>query len=413
MSEDVDVVIVGAGQAGLSVSHELSIASREHVVLERGRVAQTWRGRWDGFHLVLPNWSIRLAGQCYDGPEPDEYMGRDSLVRYLDAYAASFDAPVREGVAVTSLRRGKGSRFHLRTSSGDLTAREVVLATGGYQKPYFPAAVAELPRSITVIGVDGYRDPRSIADGGVLVIGSGQSGCQIAEELHLAGRRVVLACGRAPWLPRRIGADDVFRWMIAGRMMEMTLEQLPSPLARLGANPQTSGAGGGHDLHYRTLQALGVTLVGHLLGADETVVTFAPDLADSVAFGDARYNELREVVARTAGERGVPAPKMPAPPEFHVAGPVRIDAAELGTAIVATGYRPDYRSWIDIDDAFDAMGFPIHRDGSSTVVPGLHFIGVHYQRCRASATLYGVGADAEVVGRRLWRPEIPARFTKT
>ena len=400
--EQVDVVVVGAGQAGLSISHELSAAGREHVVLERGRVAQAWRDRWDGFHLVLPNWSINLAGQPYAGPEPDRYLDRDGLVDYIAGYAATIDAPVREGVSVTSLRRYDGG-FDMETSSGPITAREVVLASGGYQKQHVPAAVHELPPSIKVIGIADYRNPDALPDGDVLIIGSGQSGCQIAEELHLSGRDVVLACGRAPWLPRRIGDDDVFRWMVDGGMMNATVADLPSPASRLLANPQASGVSGGHDLHFRTLRDMGITLVGHLAGADEGQIVFAADLDQSVAFGDARYNDLRELVARTAREHGKQTPDLPPPPPFEVDAPAQLDARRFTTAIVATGYRPDYRSWVDFDDAFDDLGYPVQRDGSSTVVPGLHFIGVHYQRCRGSATLYGVGADAAVLGRRLTR----------
>jgi putative flavoprotein involved in K+ transport len=396
-----DVVIIGAGQAGLSLSHELSRMNREHIILERGRTGQTWRGRWDSFCLVLPNWTIKLAGAPYRGPDPDGFMARDAFVEHMCGYAASFSAPVREGVAVQSLQRGPDGRFLLRTSTGDITARSVVLATGGFQKPHRPAGTSEFPSSLTVIDADGYTSPRALPEGKVLVIGSGQTGCQIAEELQESGREVVVACGRAPWQPRRIGNRDAIAWFEGTHFMNMTLAELPSRMARLGANPQATGRDGGHDLHYRTLQAMGVRLVGHLLGAEDGRAHFASDLADSVAFGDARYDDIRELVKRSALDKGLPVPEMPAPPPFVADAPDSVDLVNFGAALVTTGFRPNYKSWVQFPDAFDAMGFPMQVDGESTTVPGLHFMGVHFMRKRSSATLMGVGEDASIVAERM------------
>jgi putative flavoprotein involved in K+ transport len=403
-----DVVIIGAGQAGLSLSHELSRMNREHIILERGRTGQTWRGRWDSFCLVLPNWTIKLAGAPYRGPDPDGFMARDAFVEHVCGYAASFSAPVREGVAVQSLQRGPDGRFLLRTSTGDITARSVVLATGGFQKPHRPAGASEFPSSLSVIDADGYTNPRALPEGKVLVIGSGQTGCQIAEELHESGRDVVVACGRAPWQPRRIGDRDAIAWFEGTHFMNMTLAELPSPMARLGANPQATGRDGGHDLHYRTLQAMGVRLVGHLLGAEDGRAHFASDLADSVAFGDARYDDIRELVKKSALDKGLPVPEMPAPPPFVADAPDSVDLVNFGAALVTTGFRPNYKSWVQFPDAFDAMGFPIQVDGESTTVPGLHFMGVHFMRKRSSATLMGVGEDASIVAERMAQTRQPA-----
>ena len=408
MNEMCDVVIIGAGQAGLSISHELSRMNREHIILERGRTGQTWRGRWDSFCLVLPNWTIKLAGAPYRGPDPDGFMARDAFVEHICGYAASFSAPVREGVAVQSLQRGHNGRFLLRTSTGDITARSVVLATGGFQKPHRPGGASEFPSSLTVIDADGYTNPRALPEGKVLVIGSGQTGCQIAEELHESGRDVVVACGRAPWQPRRIGDRDAIAWFEGTHFMNMTLAELPSPMARLGANPQATGRDGGHDLHYRTLQAMGVRLVGHLLGAEDGRAHFASDLADSVAFGDARYDDIRELVKKSALDKGLPVPEMPAPPPFVADAPDSVDLVNFGAALVTTGFRPNYKSWVQFPDAFDAMGFPIQVDGESTTVPGLHFMGVHFMRKRSSATLMGVGEDASIVAERMAQTRQPA-----
>jgi putative flavoprotein involved in K+ transport len=408
VNEMCDVVIIGAGQAGLSTSHELSRMNREHIILEQGRTGQTWRGRWDSFCLVLPNWTIKLAGAPYRGPDPDGFMARDAFVEHMCGYAASFSAPVREGVAVQSLQRGHDGRFLLRTSTGDITARSVVLATGGFQKPHRPGGASEFPSSLTVIDADGYTNPRALPEGKVLVIGSGQTGCQIAEELHESGRDVVVACGRAPWQPRRIGDRDAIAWFEGTHFMNMTLAELPSPMARLGANPQATGRDGGHDLHYRTLQAMGVRLVGHLLGAEDGRAHFASDLADSVAFGDARYDDIRELVKKSALDKGLPVPEMPAPPPFVADAPDSVDLVNFGAALVTTGFRPNYKSWVQFPDAFDAMGFPIQVDGESTTVPGLHFMGVHFMRKRSSATLMGVGEDASIVAERMAQTRQPA-----
>ena len=197
MPERIGTVVIGGGQAGLSVSRELTQAGVEHAVLERGRVAETWRGRWDSFCLVTPNWSVQLPGHPYDGDDPDGFMPRDELVAYLERYAAAVEAPVREGVEVSSLQPHPEGGFELQSSAGDIVASNVVLSTGAYQRPHRPAGAATLPGDLLQVDVEDYRNPGDLPAGPVLVVGSGQSGCQVAEELHEAGREVVLACGRA------------------------------------------------------------------------------------------------------------------------------------------------------------------------------------------------------------------------
>ncbi|HEY8319265.1 MAG TPA: NAD(P)-binding domain-containing protein [Amnibacterium sp.] len=390
----IETVVIGAGQAGLSVSHELAAAGLEHVVLERGKVAQRWRDRWDGFHLVLPNCSIRLAGQGYGGSDPEGFLPRDGVVELLADYAASFASPIEDGVEVHALQ-ATDDGFRLDTTTGPLAAERVIVATGGYQDDHRPAAVRSLPASVPVLASSAYRRPNDLPETGtVVVVGSGQSGCQIAEELHDSGREVVLACGKAPWEPRRVGGRDIFWWLDGTPFMEMTLEDLPSPLARLSPNPQVSGTRGGRDLNYRTLQDGGIRLAGHLMGEDHRSLRFAPDLADSVAFGDARYADIRGLVEMSARAKGLPAPEMPDPSPWHAEELAELPLAEVGAVVVAAGYRPTYRSWIDIPVAFDAMGFPLQKDGTSDVVPHLHFAGVPFQRTRTSATLCGAGADA-------------------
>ena len=393
-----NVVIVGAGQAGLATSRELTKRGVEHVVLERGRIGQTWRDRWDSFCLVTPNWSVQLPDSHYDGPDPDGYMLRDEIVEYLEGYAA--EAPVRENVSVNSIEH-VDREFVLQTSDGELRAASVVLATGAYQRPHRPPAADTLPSDLFQVDTEGYRNEQALPPGRVLVVGSAQSGCQIAEELHEAGRDVVLACGRAAWAPRRIGGRDLVWWLIETGHVEAPVESLPSPEARLFGNIVATGHGGGHDLHLRTLQAQGVVLAGHFLGAADGRVQFAPDLAETAASSDERHTQFMNLVRGLVAERGLEDPGIDEPEAFNADAPEELELADFGAVVFTSGFRPDYMSWLPWPDAFDELGFPIHVDGASTVVPGLYFVGVHFLRKRKSSLLYGVGEDAGLVAERI------------
>lgn len=245
----------------------------------------------------------------------------------------------------------------------------------------------------------GYANPATLPDGKVLVIGSGQTGVQLAEEFHRAGRETFLACGRAPWAPRRLGDKDVVTWLTGTPFFDQPVGALPSPAARLGANVQASGARGGHDLHYRVLQNLGVQLVGRLVGVSGGKVQLADDLAGSVAFGDARYNDIRNLLIKTFGDT---LPEMPDPTTFHCDPLVEIDLAGFGAVVFTAGFRPDYADWVNFP-VFDDLGFPIVGDDLSTAVPGLYFCGVHFLRKRRSSLLFGVGEDAAIVAATVAR----------
>jgi putative flavoprotein involved in K+ transport len=399
MTDRIDVVIVGAGQAGLAVSHELTEAGVAHVVLERGRVGQSWRRRWESFCLVTPNWFCRLPGHPYDGDDPDGFMLRDEVVAYLERYAVR--APVREGVEVTALWPGPSGGLRLETSAGEIVAQTVVVSTGAFQRPYRPAAAATLPPDLLQIDVEDYRNPADLPAGPALVVGSGQSGCQIAEELHQAGREVFLACGRAAWLPRRLGDRDLSWWANETGFLDAPLSSLPSPAARLAANVQATGVDGGHDLHYRTLRKMGVTLLGHFLGADGRRARFAPDLGASVAWGDERNAQLMDLVRKLVAERGLPRPEIAEPEPFNGEAPEELNLSGFGAIVFAGGFRPDYESWVRCPGAFDELGFPVAAEGASTVVRGLYFVGVHFLRKRKSSLLNGVGEDAAIVARQI------------
>jgi putative flavoprotein involved in K+ transport len=401
MTERLGVVVVGAGQAGLAVSCELTRAGVPHAVLEKGRVGETWRGRWDSFCLVTPNWSVQLPDHAYDGDDPDGFMPRDEIVAYLERYASAVQAPVREGVEVTALRPGGGGGLILDTSHGVLEAETVVLTTGAYQRPHRPAAAASLPADLQQIDAEDYRNPADLPKGRVLVVGSGQSGCQIAEELHHAGRDVYLACGRAPWASRRIGERDLVWWVLETGFLDAPVSSLPDPRARLAANVLATGHGGGRDLHLRTLRRTGVTLLGRLLGAEGRRARFAPDLAASVAWGDERRGQLMDLVRKLVAERGLPQPEIAEPEPLDCRTPEDLDVSDFGAVVFTSGFRPDYESWVHCPGAFDELGFPVQEDGASTVVDGLYFVGVHFLRKRKSSIFLGVAEDAAIVADKI------------
>jgi len=395
VASDVNVAVIGAGQAGLATSWYLKQAGVEHVIFEAGRVAETWRSRrWDSFCLVTPNWSVQLPGRDYAGPDPDGFMPRDVLVEHIREWAQSFAAPVQEHCQVSSLDHD-GEGLALTVNGGKIRARTVVVASGAYQRAHRPAGSEQIPGRVRQVLAEEYGNEKNLPPGAVLVVGSGQTGCQLAEELHEAGRKVFLSCGRAPWAPRRMGGHDLVWWLVETGFADRTPAQLPSPAARLLSNPLATGHGGGHDLHYRTLHAMGVELLGRYLGADESTLHFADDLAQSTDAGDNLARMFMKWVEALCDKRGLDVPwQVPAP--MGVNGRTELDIVGEGiTSVIWTsGYRPDY-GWVHAP-AFDDMGFPVQTDGRSAV-DGLYFMGVHFQRKARSAVLYGVKEDAEIV----------------
>jgi cation diffusion facilitator CzcD-associated flavoprotein CzcO len=396
---DANVAIIGAGQAGLATSYHLTQLGVDHVVLEAGRVAETWRSRrWDSFCLVTPNWSVRLPGGEYAGPDPDGFMNREELVDHFQRWTDSFRAPVKQRCAVSALD-GDGDGFALTIGAGKIRARSVVVATGGYQRAHLPPNAAQLPDGVDQLLAEEYSCPDAVEPGAVLIVGSGQTGCQLAEELHEAGRKVFLSCGRAPWAPRRMGGHDLYWWMVESGFVQRTLSDLPSPAARFFSNPLSSGHEGGHDLHLRTLHAMGVELVGRYLGAEDGKVHFADDVPQNVDAGDNMSRLLKKYIDAAAAALGVPPPwEMPEPFRIDTRTEADLVGADIKTVVWTTGYRPAYE-WIHFP-LFDDMGFPVQVDGHTTV-PGLYFMGVHFQRKAQSAVLYGVGEDARVVAEHI------------
>jgi putative flavoprotein involved in K+ transport len=397
---DVNVAIIGAGQAGLSTSYYLSQAGVDHVVLEAGRVAETWRTRrWDSFCLVTPNWSVKLPGRNYDGPDPDGFMPLAELVDYFQGWADSFHAPVEQGCEVAALN-ADGDGFVLGLTDGRVRARTVVVATGAYQTAHRPANADQVPAGVTQMLAEEYGSPRNVPSGAVLIVGSGQTGCQLAEELHEAGRKVFVACGRCPWGPRRLDGRDIVWWAAESGFLDRTPDTLPGPGGRLVGNIVTTGHGGGHDLHLRTLNAMGVELLGHFAGAEGDKIRFADDLAASADFGDARLRDLWRYVESYCARSGQPVPDFEWPEPLRIGTRTELDVVndDIGAVIWTSGYRPDYR-WVKLP-VVDEMGFPIQKDGASQV-PGLYFVGVHWMRKLKSSILYGVAEDSELLAEHI------------
>jgi putative flavoprotein involved in K+ transport len=399
VTERIETLIVGGGQAGLALSHHLRVRGREHLILERARVAERWRSeRWDSLTFQFPRWSIALPGFAHQGGDPEGFAPRDEVVRFLDAYRARIGAPVREGVAVRAVSRADaGARFHVETEAGAYAADHVVAATGPYQAPAVPAAAATLPPGVMQVHASRYRNPQSLPPGGVLVVGSGASGCQIVEDLLDAGRAVYLSVGRHRRVPRRYRGRDVFWWIDRMGALDQTLDERPD--ARSTPNPLVTGARGGHDIDLRAYAATGVILLGHLQGVREGRCYFAADAAREILRGDEGLAAFATGADEWAARAGLGAPTedervdRPLPvPRLDV--PASLDLGEAGiTAVVwATGYRPDF-GWVRLP-VLDSAGDAVHRRGVSAC-PGFYFLGLPWLSKLKSSVLCGVGEDAE------------------
>ena len=398
----IDTVVVGAGQAGLVMSRFLRRAGRDHILIERRpTLGGGWQDRWDRFRLVTPNSLASLPDQPYDGPEPDGFMARDEVVRRIASYADTVDAPVALDTEVRRLGTRAGGGFVLETGDGTVQADHVVVATGGYHVPRIVAVAPSLPDGTTQIHSHAYRNEASLPSGNVLVVGSGQSGVQIAEELFDAGRQVYLSVGSAPRVPRRYRGRDFFGWLadvaIRGPAVGVnlpTVDTLPDPRLRLAANPHVSGHGGGHETNLRRMAANGITLLGRIAGVSGYTVRLAPDLPANLVRADAFFGErVQPMIDRFIDLAGIDAPpddRVPFQFEPPVLAELDLRAAGVSTVIWATGYRLDY-GWIDLP-IFDEQGFPRHRRGV-TDVPGLYFLGLLWQHTQASATLAGPTLD--------------------
>ena len=406
MSKHSDTIVVGGGQAGLSASWHLRRAGRDHLILDRGRIGDTWRRRWDSFCLVTPNWMCRLPGFAYDGDEPDGFMLRDEIVAYVERFAQSFDPPCRAGVKVERLRPASGrGRFALDTSAGTFAADNVIVATGTHQHPKLPPWSGRLAKDVVQLHTADYRNPAQLPGGAVLVVGSGQSGCQVVEDLLGAGRDVHLCVGRAPRIPRRYRGRDALEWDRITGYLELTVDRHPKGRAiRFKPHAHLSGRDGGRTIDLRRLALEGVRLHGRLLDADGGRLHVADDLAETLDAIDKDCREFTEEIDGYIAENGIDAPESDLEPVDWQPRPepalLDLGAAGIASVVYGTGYRFDF-GWIDLP-VFDARGYPRYRRGV-TEVPGLYFVGLHWLHTLGSGLFYHVGRDAGFVVDHLCR----------
>lgn len=412
-----EVAVVGAGQAGLTMSWHLQQAGREHALLDgRSVLGGGWLDRWEEFRLVGPNWTAGFPGAPYDGDDPDGFMPRDEIAERVARYATTIGAPVVLEAGVDRIR-ATDRGFLLGTMQGPVEAGAVVVATGAFNLPNIPSLAAALPSRVLSLHSHHYRRAVDLPPGAVLVVGSGQTGVQLAEELLAAGRDVFLAVGSAGRIPRTYRGRDIFYWLwqLAEHGEEVgvalpTAAALADPRGRLAATPQLSGHGGGHETDLRALARSGITLTGRLAAIEGERASLAPDLADSLAaadrFFDERFRDLFDAFIEAAG---IDCPR-PEPRVFSSYVPPTVGALDLAgagvsTVLWATGYRPNLR-WIDLP-VTDELGLPIQDRGVSEI-PGLFFIGSLWLHDQASATLVGLPRDARVLAQRMGLGQVHA-----
>ncbi|MGH9275985.1 MAG: flavin-containing monooxygenase [Acidimicrobiales bacterium] len=399
-------VIIGAGHAGLAMSRRLTERSIDHVVLERGEVANSWRTeRWPSLRLLTPNWQTRLPGHRYHGAAPDGFMPVAEVVELITDYAERVDAPLRTGTTVHSVR-ADGGGFRVATDGGVWRASAVVLATGACNVPVVPAAAPGVPPSLTTLTPMTYHGPDQLPDGGVLVVGGSATGCQLADEIHRSGRPVTLSVGEHVRLPRTYRGRDIFWWMeMAGVLDERHDDVDDLTRARHLPSPQLIGAPDRSTLDLNALRDRGVRITGRLGRIADGVAQLSGSLANVCALADLKMNRLLKRIDASAAACRFDADVEP-PQRFE---PTRVDrspllhldlsSGEIRTVLWATGYRPDY-SWLDIP-VLDPRGRIRHDGGVVSEVPGLYVLGLPFLRRRASTYIHGACADTQELGEHI------------
>lgn len=395
--EHIPVVIVGGGQAGLSVSYYLAQKGLDHVVLERHEKFHSWRvNRWDSFCLVTPNWQCRLPGFPYNGNDPDGFMVKEEITDYLDAFAETFAPPLVEHCEVTRIAKRPGGGYLVDTSQGNYSTDQVVIATGGYDNPIVPPYADQLDPSILQMHSVDYRRPDQMPDGATLIVGTGQSGVQLMEDLHLEGRDVHLAVGPAPRSPRKYRGRDAIDWLYDMGHYEITIDKHPNPQHALTkTNHYMTGRDGGHEIDLRRFATQGVSLYGSVSGMNGAKIEFLPDLETNLDDADASYLGIRTAIDAFIEKNGIDAPAEPPfeklwRPEQEI---TEIDCEKAGiTSILwAIGFRPDY-DWIDLD-VFDAQRRP-QFDRGVCREDGFYFIGLGWLNTWGSGRFLGIDEDS-------------------
>ena len=404
IKEQIETIVIGGGQAGLAMSYHLGRLGHEHLVLERERIAERWRSeRWDSLRFQSPNWNIHLPGLAFRTSEPDAFASRDDIVGFIEHYAALIRPPLRSGVSANRLRQKAGStRLIIETSAGLIEAKNVVIATGPYQLPVDPLPIVG---ATLQLHSSRYRNPGLLPPGAVLVIGSGNSGCQIAEELCHAGRQVYLSVSRHRRAPRRYRGRDLTWWQKALGEADATVEQCPNePTSRL-----LTGVAGGHDLDLRRLAADGVVLLGRVIGGHDSKLAIAADLRENLERGDASLTDFLRKADEYATRNRLELPPsgkcnqiLPDPADPILT--LDIAAAGISTIICANGFRYNF-DWIDLPifrNGANAARIPAHKRGITNVF-GVYFLGLPWLHKYKSAHLNGVGEDAKYLAEQMNR----------
>ena len=404
LSHRIDTVIVGGGQAGLAISYYLTQQGREHVVLERApAVAHAWRNqRWDSFTLVTPNFQVRMPGAEYYGNDSYGFMLLSEVVKYFDDYVRHFRLPVHCRVEVTSVEKN-GDLYLVRTSEGDYEADNVVIATGLYQSPKISGFGASIPADILQLHSMQYRNPSSLPNGAVLVVGTGQSGAQIAEELYQSGRKVFLSIGSAGRVPRRYRGRDINDWFTLIGLFDTKVGELKSAQDKFLPHPQISGKNGGESLNLHQFARDGVVLLGHLRDFRNGKLIVAPDLKETLAKVDQFEINALKMVDDYIIRQGLHDPEERIPQmrdgyQQQVITELDLKASGISTIVWATGYAFDF-SLVKLP-VVDADGYPIQTRGV-TDYDGLYFLGLPWLHSRRSGILFGVGDDAAYVAAHI------------
>ena len=402
----VDVVVIGAGHCGLAISHYLSAASVDHVILERGEIANSWRHeRWDSLKLLTPNWQSRLPGYRYAGDNPDAYMNMDEVVDFIRGYAARLEAPIHCRTEVVSVQPGMRG-YRVITNRGEWHSRAVIIASGACNLPAIPAIAAEIPASVRQVNSRSYRNPAQLDEGGVLIIGASATGLQLAEEIHLSGRPVTLAVGEHVRLPRTYRGRDIQWWMDASGLLDEGLDAVDD-VARVRslASPQLIGSEERRTLDLNALSNIGVRLVGRLAGIRDGRAQFSGSLRNLCALADLKMNRLLDSVdewIETHGYRADSAPDERPQPTRVDDRPrlgLDLDKGEVRNVVWATGYRPDY-SWLDLP-VLDRKGRLRHDGGIVGDAPGVYVMGLPFLRRRKSSFIHGADDDAREISIHL------------
>jgi len=401
----VDVIVIGAGHSGLAMSHCLTEWGVEHVVLERGSVANSWRHeRWDSLRLLTPNWQAQLPGQAYDGPDPDGYLTMPELIGFLDRYATATSAPLYTDTQVTAVRPDAGG-YRVETDRGAWLTRAVVIATGAFNRQVIPAGAAAIPTSIAQLTTRDYRNPAQLPEGGVLVVGASATGLQLAEEIHRSGRPVTLATGEHVRLPRRYRGKDIQWWMHATGVLDERYDEVDDIVrARHVPSPQLVGTPEHRTLDLNALTDQGIRLTGRLARVRDGRAQFSGGLRNVCDLADLKMTRLLDRVdewieAEGCGSAAHPPERFePTRTPTHNCLALDLTSGEIRSLVWATGLRPDY-AWLDVP-VLDRRGMLRH-DGGVVDAPGLYVLGLPFLRRRKSSFIHGAEDDARDLAARL------------